>query len=151
MMITKLLQLSIHLSEYYNSINQKDSAKYYAYAAKNYAANFHNDDYLKTLLHLSKIEEDSLAVNYYKEYITLNDSLISNERAIRNKFARIRYETKEIEQRNETNYAGTIISFNTFYCIDTFHFLDLYNHISARKKQRIKAQPVATGSQRRDL
>ncbi len=42
-----------------------------------------------------------LAVNYYQEYITLNDSLINKERAIRNKFARIRYETKEIEQRNE--------------------------------------------------
>ncbi len=62
---------------------------------------YHNDDYLKTLLHLSKIEEDSLAVKYYQEYITLNDSLINNERTIRNKFARIRYETKEIEQRNE--------------------------------------------------
>ncbi len=95
------IAISTHLSEYYNSLNQKDSAKYYAYAAKNYAVNFHNDDYLKTLLHLSKIEEDSLAVKYYNEYITLNDSLINKERAIRNKFARIRYETKEIEQRNE--------------------------------------------------
>ncbi len=52
-------------------------------------------------MHLSKIEEDSLAVKYYKEYIILNDSLVNNERTIRNKFARIRYETKEIEQRNE--------------------------------------------------
>ncbi len=53
----RAIQLSIHLSEYYNSINQQDSVKYYAYAAKNYAAKYHNDDYLKTLLHLSKIEE----------------------------------------------------------------------------------------------
>lgn len=96
----RAIEISIHLSEYFQSINKQDSAKYYAYAAKNYATKYHNDDYLKALFHLSKIEEDSLAVKYYQEYISLNDSLISNERAIRNKFARIRYETKEIERRN---------------------------------------------------
>ncbi len=46
----RAIELSIHLSEYYNSINQTDSAKYYAYAAKNYATNSHNDDYLKTII-----------------------------------------------------------------------------------------------------
>ncbi len=96
----RAIEISIHLSEYFQSINKQDSAQYYAYAAKNYATKYHNDDYLKTLLHLSQIEEDSLAVKYYYEYITLNDSLVNNERAIRNKFARIRYETKEIEERN---------------------------------------------------
>ena len=90
-----------HLSEYYQSLNELDSAKYYAYKAKDIAADFHNDDYLKAILHLSEIEEDSLSVKYYKEYIALNDSLVSNEREIRNKFARIRYETKEIELKNE--------------------------------------------------
>ena len=96
----RAIEISIHLSEYFQSINKQDSAQYYAYAAKNYATKYHNDDYLKTLLHLSQIEEDSLVVKYYHEYITLNDSLVNNERAIRNKFARIRYETKEIERRN---------------------------------------------------
>lgn len=95
------ITIKTHLSEYYQSINEMDSAKYYAYSANNVAKDFHNDDYLKTLLHLSKIEEYSLAVKYYQEYITLNDSLQDNERTIRNKFARIRYETKEIEQKNE--------------------------------------------------
>jgi signal transduction histidine kinase len=95
------ITINMHLSEYYQSINKIDSAKKFAYSANEVAKNFHNDDYLKTLLHLSKIEEDSLAVKYYQEYIALNDSLQDNEREIRNKFARIRYETKEIEQKNE--------------------------------------------------
>jgi len=95
------ITIKMHLSEYYQSINMVDSAKFYAYSANNVAKDFHNDDYLKTLLHLSKIEDDHLAVKYYQEYINLNDSLQNNERAIRNKFARIRYETKEIEQKNE--------------------------------------------------
>ncbi len=95
------ITINQHLSEYYQNINQIDSAKHFAYQAKKLASKAHNDDYLKALLHLSEVEEDSLSVKYYKEYITLNDSLINNERAIRNKFARIQYETGEIERRNK--------------------------------------------------
>jgi two-component system NarL family sensor kinase len=89
-----------HLAEYYYDTKKNDSAKYYAYRAKEIAEEYHNDDLLKSLLLLSKIEVDSLAVKFYNEYIVLNDSLQKNERNIRNKFARIRFETKEIEQRN---------------------------------------------------
>ncbi|WP_435134692.1 tetratricopeptide repeat-containing sensor histidine kinase [Formosa sp. A9] len=89
-----------HIAEYYNDMKQKDSAKKYAYRAKNISEQYHNDDLLKSLLLLSKIESDSAAVQHYKAYIHLNDSLQKSERAVRNKFARIRYETKEIEQKN---------------------------------------------------
>ena len=89
-----------HLAQYYDDYNKKDSAKYYAYRAKDISKAYHNDDLLKSLLLLSKIEDDSIAVKYYNEYIKLNDSLVKNERSIRNKFARIRFETKEIEQKN---------------------------------------------------
>ncbi|MFH6767763.1 sensor histidine kinase [Gaetbulibacter aquiaggeris] len=89
-----------HLAEYYYDIKNIDSAKYYAHKAKNIAENYHNDELLTSLLLLSKIEEDSLAVLYYNKYIKLNDSLVKNERNVRNKFARIRFETKEIEQKN---------------------------------------------------
>lgn len=95
------IAINIHLSEYFNSIEKMDSARYYAHKAKDLAKKFHNDDYLKALLNLSEIEDDSLSVKYYEEYIALSDSLIDNERKIRNKFARIRYETKEIEERNK--------------------------------------------------
>ena len=89
-----------HLAEYYNKFNNKDSAKYYAYRAKNISEEYHNDDLLKSLLLLSKIEDDSVAVTFYDAYIKLSDSLVKTERTIRNKFARIRFETKEIEQKN---------------------------------------------------
>lgn len=89
-----------HLAEYYNDKNNKDSALYYAYRAKNIAKQYHNDDLLKSLLLLSKVETDSVAVNFFEDYIKLNDSLQKNERNVRNKFARIRFETKEIEQKN---------------------------------------------------
>ena len=89
-----------HLAEYYNANEKKDSALFYAYRAKEISEQYYNDDLLKSLLLLSKIEEDSMAVKHYNEYIVLNDSLLKNERNLRNKFARIRFETKEIEQEN---------------------------------------------------
>ncbi|WP_445955572.1 tetratricopeptide repeat-containing sensor histidine kinase [Yeosuana sp.] len=90
-----------HLAEYYYDAHKLDSAKYYAYKAKDIAQNYHNDDLLKSLLLLSKIEDDTIAVKHFNAYIKLNDSLQKNERSIRNKFARIRFETKEIEQTNK--------------------------------------------------
>lgn len=89
-----------HLAEYYNDHNKKDFAKYYAYIAKNISEEYHNDDLLKSLLLLSKIEEGSVAAKHLNDYIKLSDSLQKSERAIRNKFARIRFETKQIEQEN---------------------------------------------------
>lgn len=89
-----------HLAEYYNDFGEKELAKYYGYAAKSISEKYHNDDLLKSLLLLSNIEEGDAAANHLKEYIKLNDSLQKNERIIRNKFARIRFETSQIEQEN---------------------------------------------------
>ena len=90
-----------HLAEYYNDkIRNLDSAKFYAYRAKDISERYYADDLLKSLLLLSKIEEDHMAVQHFNAYITLNDSLQKNERAIRNKFARIRFETGQKEKEN---------------------------------------------------
>ncbi|MDU8885077.1 histidine kinase [Yeosuana sp. MJ-SS3] len=96
----KSIVINQHLAEYYNDVNKKDSAKYYAYRAKEISEPNYTDELLESLLLLSKIEDDSIAVKYYDAYVELNDSLIKNERAIRNKFARIQYETEKIEQEN---------------------------------------------------
>lgn len=89
-----------HLAEYYNDRNIKDSAKYYAYKAKNISEQYNNDDLLKSLLLLSKIEEGDIAAKHLKDYVKLSDSLHKSERDKRDKFARIRFETKQVEQEN---------------------------------------------------
>lgn len=89
-----------HLAEYYNDRGDKEKAKYYAYTAKDISEKYHNDDLLKSLLLLSEIEYGDSAANHLKDYIKLNDSLQKSERNIRNKFARIRFETSQIEQEN---------------------------------------------------
>ena len=89
-----------HLAEYYASSNFKDLALKYAYKAKEISEAYHNDDLLKSLLLLSQIEEDSMSAVHLKSYVKLSDSLQKNERTIRNKFARIRFETDQVEQEN---------------------------------------------------
>ncbi|MEP3838131.1 MAG: sensor histidine kinase [Algibacter sp.] len=89
-----------HLAEYYYDFNQIDSAKYYAYKAKSISEVYNNDDLLKSLLLISKIETGSVSNKFLKDYITLSDSLERSERLKRDKFARIRYETNKIEQQN---------------------------------------------------
>ncbi|WP_282136410.1 tetratricopeptide repeat protein [Seonamhaeicola maritimus] len=89
-----------HLAEYYNDRHIKDSALFFAYRAKNISEKYHNDDLLKSLKLLSEIEEGDTAAHFLKDYIKLSDSLLKVERQTRNKFARIRFETNQIEQEN---------------------------------------------------
>ena len=89
-----------HLAEFHQFINNSDSAKYYAYKVKAISEQYNNDDLLKSLLLLSKVETNSNATEHLRAYVKLSDSLQKNERAIRNKFARIRFETKKIQEEN---------------------------------------------------
>ncbi len=100
-----------HLAKYHHQFKQKDSAKYYAYKALEISKNYYNDDILKSLKVLSKVEDDSIAVKHYAAYIKLNDSIKKNERLTRNKFARIKFETDNyIEKTKKLSSQNVLIS-----------------------------------------
>jgi two-component system, NarL family, sensor kinase len=91
----------IHLAEFY--LEKKDTLKAISYAvqAKELSEEIRNyRDLLESRILLAKIDhKNSLA--HLKEYIVVNDSLQRNERAVRNKFARIRFETNEFIAQNQ--------------------------------------------------
>lgn len=89
-----------HLAQYYHNSNNRDSAKFYAYKAKSISEKYSNDELLTSMILLSKVENGDLAAEHLRDYVKLSDSLQKAERAIRNKFARIRFETKKIEEEN---------------------------------------------------
>ncbi|MBD0830883.1 tetratricopeptide repeat-containing sensor histidine kinase [Aestuariibaculum sediminum] len=89
-----------HLAEFYNNKDSSELAKYYANRAKDIAEQYHNDELLSSLLLLSKIEAGENAAKHLREYVRLSDSLQKNERELRNKFARIQFETEQIEREN---------------------------------------------------
>ncbi|MBZ9632482.1 tetratricopeptide repeat protein [Salegentibacter sp. LM13S] len=104
----------LHLAEYF--LEKKDSvtAINYALATKELALKIQNTrDYLSSLKFLSNTVKDS-ALNYSQEYIKINDSLQKRERAVRNKFARIRFETEgyisETKRLNDRILQTSLIS-----------------------------------------
>lgn len=97
------LTSKLYLSEYY--LSQKDflKAKRYSIEVKALAhSNKVFEDELKALELLAKIDPHNDS-KYNQRYIILNDSLQNVERATRNKFARIEFETDEIT--NQKNIA----------------------------------------------
>src|SRR5690606_14946215 len=58
------------------------------------------DDLLESLLILSRIESKEKALELTQQYIQIQDSLQKKERTAKNQFARIRFDTDQIEQEN---------------------------------------------------
>ncbi|WP_344726342.1 tetratricopeptide repeat-containing sensor histidine kinase [Corallibacter vietnamensis] len=96
-----IMSVSLNAANFYTNINKKDSALIYANQAYKTAVETKtNDVILRSLMLKSKIEDPSKAKDYLYDYVKLRDSLQTKERAIRNKFARIEFETDQIEQEN---------------------------------------------------
>lgn len=84
------------MSEFYESINEKDKSLLYAQKAYTLSQNARlYEEKLRALKQLSRLQKGDAGKAYLYEYIALSDSLISNERANRNKFARIQFETDQ--------------------------------------------------------
>ncbi|PWK18999.1 tetratricopeptide repeat-containing sensor histidine kinase [Xanthomarina spongicola] len=97
-----IMSVSLNASEFYKDIENKDSALFFANRAYNLSKETKtNDVILKSLMLKSKIEDEAKAKTYLTEYIHLSDSLQNKERAIRNKFARIEFETDQIVERSK--------------------------------------------------
>ena len=99
--IPGIVSSKINLSEYY--LYQKDTAKALVFGNDAKIMAHENkifEDELKTLELLAKIDPKNNEI-YNNRFIKLTDSLQNNERATRNKFARIEFETDEI--LNEKN------------------------------------------------
>lgn len=100
--LMELMYASRYYGEYLISKGNKDSALVYINKAHELAKSQNaNESILRTLLLKAKIEEGGQSKNYLLEHIQLNDSLVLKERLIRNKFARIDYETDVIKKEKE--------------------------------------------------
>ncbi|WP_456441888.1 tetratricopeptide repeat-containing sensor histidine kinase [Psychroserpens sp.] len=98
--LTKL-GISIDFSKFYLDIKENDSALYYAeksYQISNEITN--NELKLQSLELLAELNDGEKGKSYLKDHIKLSDSLLNVERNVRNKFARIEFETDKIEEDN---------------------------------------------------
>lgn len=99
--ISGLITSYVHIAEYYGHKQQPLRAKQLLEKAKRMAAETNsNRDLLEISLLLSEIDTINKGM-YLEDYIHLNDSLHKKERAVRNKFARIEFETDQFIAENQ--------------------------------------------------
>ncbi|WP_417800832.1 tetratricopeptide repeat-containing sensor histidine kinase [Tenacibaculum sp.] len=115
-----ILTSKIHISDYYKYIKDTVEALQYAKEANLLAKELKNGrDYLTTLNQLANLDKQN-SKKYLDRYIVFNDSLISAERRIQNKFTRIEFETDEYIEETErlsqqriwilvTSFAGLLV------------------------------------------
>ena len=91
---------NLHYAEYYKYKGNDSLARKYALEVKEAAPILHNNvELLKSYQLLSEVTDSDEGLVYAQSYIKLNDSLVKEERAYVNKFARIKFETEEkVEQ-----------------------------------------------------
>ncbi len=90
----RLANYYLNKKDTFNTIYQAKSAMTIAKSANNFR------DYLVALQLLSKVDLKN-SVTYSQRYMKVNDSLHKEERKLRDKFARIRYETDAVLEENK--------------------------------------------------
>lgn len=116
--VTGVINCKLNLTEYYTF--KKDTAKAFSFANSSYQLAKSNNlpkDILLSLKQLSIVNPKKIAA-YSEEYIKISDSLQLAERKMRNKLARIEFETEEltvekkdllIQQRNTIFIALSVL------------------------------------------
>ncbi len=99
--ITKMAS-TIDMAKFYKAQNKIDSSLKYANETYILAKQTsENQMLMESLLVLSELNEGEEGKAYLKQHIKLSDSLLQHERGIRNKFARVQFETDQIQMENE--------------------------------------------------
>lgn len=92
---------NLHIADYYARSGYPDAANNYGRTALDISKSIpYNKGVLESLMLLAKVNPPTEALKYSNEYIGLSDSLQREQSRFRNQFARIRYETEELEQEN---------------------------------------------------
>ena len=115
---------TLHLAEYYTTYKDTVKALDYARKTRKLAASSDNfRDLLESLVLLSGLESGEQGKTYLYEHIRLSDSLQKEERKLRNKFFRIRFETDQLMLEREkligqkTVFGNWIVSLSIFIVI----------------------------------
>ncbi len=96
------MNVAMHISKLYFQAAQNDSVYKYANEALKISSEVSaNELKQEALLLLSKITNGEDAKAYLLQHIKLSDSLIKESRNVRNKYARIEFETDQLEAENE--------------------------------------------------
>jgi len=93
---------NLDLAKFYLENTRYDSVRKYANEALKLANDFSSNEAKQSALYLlAEVTPGAIGKNYLKEHIRLGDSLDIEERTVRNKIARIKFDTEQLQARNE--------------------------------------------------
>ncbi|WNH14063.1 tetratricopeptide repeat protein [Thalassobellus suaedae] len=118
------------MAEFYLDTNKKTKALFYSKRSYEYGKKANEyKEVLRALKMLSKLYEGNEGKAYLYEHIKLNDSLIDVERASRNKYARIQFETdqyiKETKRLSTQNILIIAIGSISILVLGLLYFIKL--------------------------
>jgi signal transduction histidine kinase len=95
------IESNLHLAEYHSKTNSKKSLQH-AEQAYELSTNFNSiDERLKALSFLISSDLSSKNTYYAQKYILLNDSILKIRNNFKNKFAKIKYDSKKEKDENQ--------------------------------------------------
>jgi signal transduction histidine kinase len=95
------IESNLHLAEYFLKTDSKKSNQY-AQAAYEIATRFNSvDERLKALSFLISNDSGNKNAQYAQKYISINDSIIKVRNNFKNKFAKIKYDSKKEKDENQ--------------------------------------------------
>ncbi|WP_317044068.1 tetratricopeptide repeat-containing sensor histidine kinase [Flavobacterium aquidurense] len=95
------IESNLHLAEYFLKTDSKKSNQY-AQSAYEIATRFNSvDERLKALSFLISNDSGNKNAQYAQKYITINDSIIKIRNNFKNKFAKIKYDSKKEKDENQ--------------------------------------------------
>ena len=98
----KLMHKHKNIGEFYYATKEYNEAtKYFKKALDLAKESQYNAEILNILKYLSETDKDNF-FNYHSKYLDLNQELIQQQVKTKNKFARIEYETRKVEDQNKT-------------------------------------------------
>lgn len=107
-----LMAASLELCRLYIKSDKKELAKKYGNETLKISNEVSNNEYkLAALLELSYLYDDGRGKEFLRRHIEIQDSLQKEERLVTNKFARVKFDTDQIEAENQA------ISKENFYLL----------------------------------
>ena len=94
-----------HLAEYFHENEEQQKSLSYIRSSLSTAKEYNLTDEVLDALRLLAVIDESSDQEHLSRYIRINDSIVNREREQRDKFARIEYETQQLEQANALNAA----------------------------------------------
>lgn len=95
------IESNLHLAEFYSKTDSQKSNQY-AQSAYETATRFNSvDERLKALAFLISNDSGNKNAQYAQKYITINDSIIKIRNNFKNKFAKIKYDSKKEKDENQ--------------------------------------------------